>query len=157
MNITIISSTESPDLGSTKYFGIVLNKALTIIRMLHWYVDDHNIHEILGSLYEDLNDLFDKFQEELIGTSFSENIPLPGFSPFCLDIENIDQFKEDIGSVLEVYNQTAIKIIAMISSQEIGNYIASVQSGLNNTREEIISRFNKTSYLLRGYNKNINS
>jgi DNA-binding ferritin-like protein len=157
MNITIISTQETPDLGSTKYFGIVLNKALTIIRMLHWYVEDHNIHEILGSLYQDLNDLFDKFQEEIIGTSFSENIPLPGFSPQCLDIENLDMFKEDISSVIDAYNQTAIKIIALLSSQEIGNYIASVQSGLNNTREEIISRFNKTNYLLRGFNKNINS
>jgi hypothetical protein len=36
----------------------------------------------------------------------------------------------------------------ILTSLEFNNYISSVKSGLNNTKEDILSRINKADYLL---------
>jgi hypothetical protein len=102
----------------------------------------------VGSLYTDLSDLFDKFQEEAIGTSKSEKVSFPSFSPDSFCIDNVEIYKGDLEELMEVYNMTSIKLMAIFNSREIDNYISSVTSGLNNTKEEILSRINKANYLL---------
>jgi len=150
MEIEIIrtQSNEEMSLESTKYFGIILSKSLSIIHMIHWYSTDFNVHEILGSLYSDLDDLFDKLQEEIIGTSKSQKILFPGFHPEIFNLEDTEQYPSDTAALLDLYNETAIKIVAIINSRELDVYIKSVISGLNNTKEDILSRINKTNYLL---------
>jgi hypothetical protein len=147
MEIEIIRSQESP-LDPTRYFGILLSKALSIIHMIHWYTPNYNMHLILGDLYGDLDDLFDSLQEEIIGTSKMQEISFPGFHSETFDLEDISQYATDFEHLMDVYNQTVVKLIAIINSPELGTYIESVVSGLNNTKEDILSRINKANYLL---------
>ena len=148
MEITVIRPPEENSLESTQYFGLLLSKTLTLIHMTHWYILNPNIHEILGDLYEDLDGLFDKLQEEVIGSAKLQGKPFPYFSPDCLDTENIDQYKGDNVDLMETYHKTTTKLIAILNSLEFTNYIGSVSSGLNNTKEDILSRVNKANYLL---------
>jgi len=147
MEVTIITSTEY-SLDPTRYFGILLSKSLSVIHMLHWYAKDYNVHEILGDLYEDLDNLFDKFQEEIIGTSKQESVLFPSFSPDSFTLDKPELFAGDHEEMMEVYHMTAVKLSAIFLSRELANYIDSVSSGLNNTKEDIISRINKANYLL---------
>lgn len=148
MNVTIISTEFNDELESTKYFALLLSKTLTLIRMSHWYILNHNIHEILGNLYEDLDQLFDKLQEEIIGTSRSSGVPFPSFSPETLNIDNLEQYESDNAGLLDSYYKTVLKLSAILGSTEFSNYINSIDSGINNTKEDILSRINKTNYLL---------
>lgn len=143
--VTQVAVTNEVD--NTKFFGIILSDVASIIHLIHWYIPDINIHTLLGDLYEDLNDLFDKLQEEVIGTSKIQQIPFPSFSPDCFDVKNVSQYesKEDL---LDTYYKTTTKLIAILNSQEFKMYIEQVVSGLNNTKEDILSRINKTNYLL---------
>jgi hypothetical protein len=148
MDITIIAKSVEHTLDPTRYFGIVLSKSLSIIHMVHWYVTDFNIHQILGDLYGTLDDLFDKLQEEIIGSSKLQSVVFPSFSPECLNLDDADQFKGDNCALIETYQKTSVKLTAILSSREFANYIDSVDSGINNTKEDILSALNKTSYLL---------
>jgi hypothetical protein len=150
MEIEIITTSAIQNkLDTVKSFGILLNKTTSTIKMLHWFVLDHNAHEILGDLYDDLTDLFDKLEEEIIGTCKSENV----LFPMC----SVDVFAQ-VWDMVETYNDNA-SIIAhffvisksikdLLTSLEFNNYIANVKSGINNTKEDIISRFNKAEYLI---------
>lgn len=147
-DITIITAAPEPDnLDPTRFFGILISRSLTSLHMLHWYTKNFNFHEIIGELYSDLNDLFDKFQEEIIGTSKNSTLLFPGFDPESVELE-IELYKGDDKELLENYYKLSTTIIAILSSREISNYIDTVQSGLNNTKEDILSRINKTNYLL---------
>ena len=146
MEVTVITIEHSLD--ETRQFGMLLNKALSVVKMLHWYAKDFNYHTLLGDLYEDLSDLFDKFQEEIIGTSKSEKVIFPLFSPNNFDTEDLNLFKGDHADLVDAYQMTSIKLLGIFQSREISNYIDSVTSGLNNTKEDILSRINKTNYLL---------
>jgi hypothetical protein len=150
MDITVISTSSDivHSLDPTRYFGIMLTKSLSIIRMLHWYATDFNTHEILGDLYSDLSNLFDKLQEEIIGTSRISQVLFPSFSPDTFNDTEIEQYQCNCDGLTDVYNLTTTKIIAILESNEFSNYIQSVSSGLNNTKEDIISRINKSNYLL---------
>ena len=147
MEVTIVTAVEH-SLDPTRYFGLLLNKSLSVIRMLHWYSVDFNFHEILGDLYSDLSNLFDRFQEEIIGTSKTEKVTFPSFSPDSFAIDNVEIYQGDLEELIEVYDMTAVKLMAIFNSREIDNYIGSVTSGLNNTKEEILSRINKSNYLI---------
>ena len=147
MEIEIIRTQVNDSLDSSRSFGIQLNKAVSVIKMLHWYVCDHNIHEILGDLYDDLTDLFDKLQEEIIGTSKEYNEIFPSFNSTLFQLENIDDYRDN-ETIMSYYNKTADDIKVILTSIEFNGYIANVKSGLNNTKEDILSRINKANYLL---------
>jgi len=147
MEIEIIKRQINDPLDSSRNFAIQLNKAVSVIKMLHWYVCDHNIHVILGDLYDDLTDLFDKLQEEIIGTSkeYNENFPL--FNSTLFQLENIDDYRDN-ETIMSYYKKTVDDIKTILTSIEFNGYIANVKSGLNNTKEDILSRINKANYLL---------
>jgi hypothetical protein len=147
-NIIITTVKVEHSLDTTRHFAVLLSKALSIIHLLHWYITDYNIHVILGDLYNDLDDSFDKLQEEIIGTSQHYKAQFPGFSPDTFSIDDISQYSGGIDNLMEVYDKTTTKLCAVLNSQEFNNYISTVTSGLNNTKEDILSRINKANYLL---------
>ena len=93
-----VDRSSQPEIDNTKNFGIILSEISSIIHLIHWYIPDINIHTLMGDLYEDLNGLFDKLQEEIIGTSKTQDIPFPSFSLDCFDCKNLEQYqsKEDL-------------------------------------------------------------
>lgn len=148
MEIEIIKiQSQSDPLDSTREFGTLLKKIQGCVHMLHWYATDYNVHEILGELYESLDGLFDKLQEEIIGTSMIQNVNFPTFST-GLELNNIEQFKGTTEDIIVSYNKISKITQEVLTSLEFNNYISSVKSGINNTKEDIITNFNKTSYLL---------
>jgi len=148
MEIEIITTTAvQSSLDPTRVFGIILNKATSTIKMLHWYVLDYNTHEILGDLYDDLTDLFDKLQEEIIGTSKEYSVTFPSFNISGIQLEHIEMY-QDNQVIINYYYNLANLIKDMLTSLEFNNYVTSVKSGINNTKEDILSRINKTNYLL---------
>lgn len=149
MEIQIISTAPiNSSLDSTREFGVMLTKILSVIRMVHWYAADYNSHVILGELYESLENLFDKLQEEIIGTSKLQDQQFPSFGPTSLDLDCIDQYRSENNNVIETYNKVYQITVDVLSSQEFSAYISNVQSGINNTKEDILSSFNKANYLL---------
>jgi DNA-binding ferritin-like protein len=135
-------------LDTTRTFGLALNKALTKIKMIHWYVMHYNTHKIIGNLYEDLTDLVDKLQEEIIGTSRNQNKMFPQINANLFEMENIAEYQTENQDIMACYYDTVQKLTNMLSSQEFNNYISSVISGLNNTKEDMLSTINKANYLL---------
>lgn len=148
MEINVITTSAVPSsLDPTRIFGIILNNALTDIKMMHWFVLDNNAHEILGDLYSDLNDLFDKLEEEIIGTSKEYDVIFPLHDLACIKIDSITAFQNN-QSIIDRYFETVNVIKNLLTSLEFNNYTNSVKSGINNIKEEIISRINKSNYLI---------
>jgi len=148
MEIEIITTTQN-NLESVKSFGILLNKVTSTIKMLHWFVLDHNAHEILGDLYDDLISNFDKLEEEIIGTCRSNNMQFPNFN---IDIFNqmsdmIESYNDNQTIINSFYN-TSNTFKDLLTSSEFNNFLANVKSGINNTKEDIISSLNKAEYLI---------
>ena len=150
MEIEIITTSAIQDkLDTVKSFGILLNKSTSTIKMLHWFVMDHNAHVILGDLYDDLTDLFDKLEEEIIGTARESSV----LFPMC----SVDVFSQ-MWDLVETYTDNASiighffviskAIKDVLTSLDFTNYVNNVKSGLNNTIEDIISRLNKSEYLI---------
>lgn len=131
-------------LDSTRKFGSLLNSIISNVKMMHWYTNDYNMHLIFGNLYDNLNDLFDKFQEEIIGLSKCSKEQFPEFQ-----LNNFDnnQYTND-EAIMDSYVALEIFLKQILTSFELDSYIKNVTSGLNNTKEEIISTLNKTNYLL---------
>lgn len=148
LTITKIIDQTSYSLDPTRKFGILLSKILSTLHMLHWYTENYNVHVILGDLYGDLDDLFDKLQEEIIGTSKSQECLFPSFSTDMIDLENLEFFQDTSDHFVSNYFKLSSLLTAIISSKELDVYISSVKSGLNNTKEDILSRINKTNYLI---------
>lgn len=150
MEVQIISNTSPIEnsLDSTREFGLFLVKSLSIIQMIHWYTKNYNAHKILGHLYDDIKVLFDDLQEEIIGTSSSSNVPFPKFSVNIDQFQNICNFTDENLSILEIYYGLYNEITNALTSLEFKTYTTTVKSGINNTVDTIISRFNKTNYLL---------
>ena len=148
MEIEVITtSAVESNLDPTRQFGIILNKSLSIIKMLHWYASNYNVHKILNNLYDDLSDLFDKLQEEVIGTCSEYNALFPVFNANLFEIENIEEYRGNEHS-MECYYDTVNKIKQILTSLEFNTYVSSVKSGINNTRDDIITEINKANYLL---------
>jgi len=148
MEIEVITTTAvESNLDPTRNFGIILNKAASIIKMCHWYVCDHNAHEILGDLYDDLSDLFDKLQEEIIGTCKENNATFPSFNSTLIQLDHIEAYRDN-DYILDYYYNVAGVIKDILTSLEFNQYITTVKSGLTNTKEDIITRINKANYLL---------
>jgi hypothetical protein len=149
MEIELITTSAVEDpLDTSRTFGVFLNKVTTVIKMTHWYAKDHNAHVILGDLYDDLSELFDKLQEEIIGTVQSDNAIFPMFSDIhIVDLEDAQVFVGDHNSYV-YYFDTVETVKNILTSLEFNNFVATVKSGIPNTREDIISRINKTNYLL---------
>lgn len=147
IDISIIANPVESTLDSSRNFGIFLNKSLSIIKMTHWYTENYNAHKILGKVYEDLSELFDKLQEEIIGTIKQQQKPFPQIS-YNLDFENINSYKAFDNVNMKSYYTATQTIFAVLNSQEFVAYINSVTSGINNIKEEIFSTLNKANYLL---------
>jgi hypothetical protein len=146
IEIIKIASQEDP-LDYTRKFGVILTNIQSYIHMLHWYANDYQVHLILGELYDSLDDLFDKLQEEIIGTSRIQKVNFPSFNS-NLKLEDINQFKGGIQEIVNVYNSVANCTKELLTSIEFNGYVTSVKSGINNTKEDIITSFNKADYLL---------
>lgn len=135
-------------LDSTREFGILLLKAEAIIHMVHWYVLNYDAHKILGGLYEDLDGLFDKLQEEVIGVCRQNNLSLPRVNSVILDLDHLLQYRDENNNILGTYYKVYNTITELLTSIEFNNFMTQAKSGLHNTVDEIISRLNKTNYLL---------
>jgi DNA-binding ferritin-like protein len=149
MQIEIIRTNENTNITSTVVFGNILNNITSSIKMLHWYAVDYNVHTILGDLYDSLTELFDKLQEEIIGIVKSNNVLFPAFNSNDLIINDIDHNSNSV----DYYFEYLDKIKNTFSSVEFDNFLNSNISGINNTKEEIISSINKANYLLLMVNK----
>jgi hypothetical protein len=94
-----------------------------------------------------LTGLFDKLQEEIIGTSKEYSVIFPSFNINEIQIENIQMYQNN-QVIVDYYYGVVNTIKDMITSLEFNNYVTSVKSGINNTKEDIISRINKANYLM---------
>ena len=150
MQIEIIRTTQNTNITSTVVFGNILNNITSNIKILHWYAMNYDAHNILGDLYDSLIELFDKLQEEIIGIVKSNNTLFPAFNSNDLIINNINQDSNNV----DYYFDYLDKIKNVFSSVEFNNFLNSNISGINNTKEEIISSINKANYLLLMVNKN---
>jgi DNA-binding ferritin-like protein len=135
-------------LDSTREFGILLLKAESIIHMVHWYVLNYDAHKILGNLYEDLDGLFDKIQEEIIGVCRQNNITLPRINSVILDLDYILQYRDENSNILETYYKVYNILIELLTSLEFNNFLTQAKTGIHNTVDDIITRLNKANYLL---------
>lgn len=153
INILVINNQIKSTLDSVRNFGIFLNKSLSVIKMTHWFTQNYDAHKIIGNVYDNLSDLFDKLEEEIIGTSSQQGKPFPEIS-YDLDWENIQNYKPVDNINMESYYKASQTICSVLNSQEFTAYTQSVVSGINNTKEEIISELNKASYLLNMINLN---
>jgi hypothetical protein len=149
MQIQVVATTPVEcSLDATREFGILLTKALSIIHMVHWYAPNYDTHVILGDLYDSLDDLFDKLQEEIIGTSKLQNQQFPSLGPVVLDLDYINQYRSEGNNIMDTYTKTYQTVVNILSSLEFTSYVDNVRSGLNNTKEEVFTSFNKANYLL---------
>ena len=152
MNIQVIKTTQPivNSLDTTREFGIFLVKATSFIRMIHWYVSNYNSLVILGDLYEDIDELFDKLQEEIIGVVRQSQVTFPKINTqaIILNLDYIPQFNDDGDDILDKYFNLYKEVTNALTSLEFNNFISQVKSGIPNTVDEIISRFNKSNFLL---------
>ena len=148
MNIEIIRTNPlDNNLDSTKQFGLFLNSILSSVKMMHWYAMDYNNHQIFGNLYDSLEKLFDDLQEEIIGTSKESKIPFPSINTNNVNLANIQSYN-DKQTVLELYQELISQVRNNLCNLDFMNYLNSVNSGINNIKEEILSAINKANYLL---------
>ena len=135
-------------LDSTRVFGLFLKKAHSTIHMVHWYVLNYDAHIILGDLYESLDKQFDKLQEEIIGTSRDTGAQFPLFSHTTFDLDNISQFKDDTKRIIDSYYYVYKTVTDILTSTEFKSYTCQVKSGIQNTVDSILSKFNRANFLL---------
>jgi len=132
---------------STKIFGLYLKKFQSYLHMLHWYSPNHNVHEILGEVYESIDGSFDKLQEEIIGTTRLNGAVFPMINNH-LDVDELSQYGRDVCQIIEFYNKASSELKTILCSIDFNQFVTTVQSGINNTKEDIITTLNKGSYLL---------
>lgn len=148
ISVAVVNQQTINTLDSVRNLGIFLNKCLLQIKMNHWFTEDYNAHQIIGNLYEDLDDLFDKLVEEIIGTSKSQGKLFPVINLAGLDIDNLTNYSTMNGENMNTFNKVCQTLLGLFCSHELNDYVQSVNSGINNTKEEIVSSINKSLYLL---------
>jgi hypothetical protein len=65
-----------------------------------------------------------------------------------VNLNDINQFKGNVVEITNTYNTISTELINVLTSMDFENYIKSVKSGINNTKEDVLSTINKTNYLL---------
>jgi hypothetical protein len=150
MEIQITTNTNNVEgtLDTTREFALLLVKSLSIIQMIHWYTKNYDAHIIMGALYDDIKILFDDLQEEIIGTSSGSNVIFPKISFNLSQLESIYNFKDTDCNILNIYYQLYNEITNALTSTELRGYTTNIKSGIQNTIDSVISRLNKTNYLL---------
>jgi hypothetical protein len=146
IEIIKISATNENTTESIVEFGIILNKFSTFIKISHWFIQNYNMHVLLGELYSDLDELFDSLQEEIIGTSKKYGVLFPKFNKALFQVENFEDYNSDDNILNKLYLYLD-DLKNILTSLEFSDYITKVKSGIGNTKEEIISRVNKFIYL----------
>lgn len=134
-------------INNTFILANYLNYFLSNIKIMHWYTLNINLHEIFGNLYETLNPIFDKFQEEIIG--LNRNDIYLNLNQNCFLIDNsIDEIIENDSLIVDFYKKKVLDIKNILSSDDFNNFLEFSNSGLNNSKEEILSELNKSLYLI---------
>lgn len=147
MNIEIINTSSLDNsLDSTRHFGLFLNTVLTSIKMMHWYTNDYNCHQIFGDLYKELDKHFDSLQEEIIGTSKYNKITFPLINSQYSNISDVRLYQNN-EAIFSLYKEISTQLQNYLCNLEFTNYVNSVTSGINNIKEEILSEINKANYL----------
>lgn len=124
-----------------------LNYVLSTIKIMHWYTLNINLHEIFGDLYENLNLSFDKLQEELIGLNRQQ--AYLNLNPNSVLInQSIDEIIENDPLIIDFYKKMMSDFKNILCSDDFNSFINSSNSGLNNSKEEILSEINKSLYLI---------
>lgn len=145
INIYINSNLEQKN-TSVKDFSLYLCDVLSSIKLLHWYSDEYNFHEILDDTYETFDNLFDKLIEEIIGitkktNSFYLEFPKRDVKK-VLDSSSLEEQIKELLGVLESLENS-------IKNNNMDSFIKSNSfNGINNTIEEILSASNKCKYLI---------
>ena len=145
LDITYIAA--KVETSGTFTFCQKLNDFLSDLKLCHLFTNNINLHKIYGDLYEDLSDLFDTFQEEIIGLTKIECNTFPSkefLDNFCQNkiTEGSDDYKNSYFSLID-------GITNLLNTQELKSFISSQEkSGLNNTLEEVYSSINKANYLI---------
>jgi DNA-binding ferritin-like protein len=134
---------------NTKSFASILNRFLSNVKLMHWYTHNYDMHKTFESLYSDMGDMFDSLQEEIIGTSKDEHScnTFPSFEKESIKDEDYLNYSED-STILNHYFSIQKSLKDILCSLEFKSYADSSQSGIMNIKDEIISRLNKTNYLL---------
>jgi hypothetical protein len=124
-------------------FASIITAYLSLVKFCHWYTKNYNEHIVIGELYSQLDSLFDKFQEEIIITTKTQQKPFPIFN-FQFDMQN----QKSVENVKTLFIEKTNEFLGVLTSLELKGFIESNNSGLGNTKEEIISSINKSLYLL---------
>jgi DNA-binding ferritin-like protein len=135
--------------NNTIEFAVFLNSFLNKVKMLHWYTLNFDLHKILNKTYDNLNENFDKLQEEIIGTSnmYESKFPIFDFKSTQILVDDYLFLNSD-KDIISFYKKITLEFKNILNSIEFNNYISSVQSGINNTKEDIMSEINKSLYLI---------
>lgn len=135
--------------NNTIDFAVFLNNFLNKVKILHWYTSNFDLHKILNEVYDNLNENFDKLQEEIIGTSnmYESKFPIFDFKSTQILIDDYSFLNSD-RDIVSFYKKITLEFKNILNSIEFNNYISSVQSGINNTKEDIMSEINKSLYLI---------
>jgi hypothetical protein len=124
-----------------------LNYVLSTIKIIHWYTLNVNLHEIFGDLYQKLNVSFDNLQEEIIGLNRQQTCL--NLNPnFFLINQSIDELIENDLLIIDFYKKMIVDFKNILCSEDFNNFINSSNSGLNNSKEEILLQINKSLYLI---------
>lgn len=124
-----------------------LNYILSTVKIMHWYTLNINLHEIFGDLYQNLNLSFDKLQEEIIGLN-RQHIYLSINPNTVLINQSIDEIIENDPLIIDFYKKMMSDFKNILCSDDFNSFINSSNSGLNNSKEEILSEINKSLYLI---------
>jgi DNA-binding ferritin-like protein len=150
MNVSIISQqvTITRTLDGTRNLGLFLNDLVAVIKMLHWYTNDYNFHKITDKLYKNLADLIDSLMEELIQITRQENLNLNLNLPDLQTFKKCDYYNTENENFVDKITNVLFILSETLNCVEIQEVFKNPKSGLQNTKDEILTQINQTLYLL---------